>query len=159
MRRWHNQYFDGCMHFCTFSVRDRKPKLDEDVINGLYEEWDKTRQRYSVQIIAYVIMPEHVHMMLWSQSGDNIRLFLWRTLGQISKRFKSDDGSFWKERPRVFPIYSESIIREKIEYIHNNPVKRRLAGDSSEWMHSSFNQLIMADPDVPFVCDVFSDGR
>ncbi|MHB1000645.1 MAG: REP-associated tyrosine transposase [Armatimonadota bacterium] len=159
MTRWHNQYSDGCMHFCTFTVRDWKPSLNKDIVNALYEEWDKARQRFSVQIIAYVIMPEHIHLLIRSQHSENIKLFLQRTKGQISKRFKSIDGSFWKEQPRVYPVYSESVIRQKIEYIHNNPVKRGLVGDSSEWMHSSFNQLVMADSNVPFVCDVFPEGR
>ncbi|MHB1002159.1 MAG: transposase [Armatimonadota bacterium] len=156
--RWHNQYIDGCLHFCTYTVRDWRPILIENVKDALYEEWDKARTHYSVRICAYVIMPDHVHMMLWSEDGKNVELFLRRILGQTSKRFRTDGKRFWKERPRVFPVYTESVAHVKIEYIHNNPVKRGLVGDSSGWLDSSFKQLIMGDSKVPFVCDGFPEG-
>lgn len=153
MGRWHNQYADGCVHFCTFAVQGWRPALDRDTIDILYSEWNRARERFGISILAYVVMPDHVHMLLWSSEGRNIRVFLQRTLGETSKHLSPGKGKFWKERPRVFPIYSDDIVKEKIEYIHSNPVRRGLAGTSAEWRDSSFRQLAGGEGTVPFRCD------
>ncbi len=159
MSRWHNNYVDGYAHFCTFTVRAWKPLLVGKAVDTLYDEWTKASARFSVSILAYVIMPEHVHVLLWSPLGRNITVFLQRTLGEMSKRLCPGEGGMWKERPRVFPVYSESVIKEKVEYIHRNPVRRGLVDDASAWPHSSLRQLATGDTEVPFLCDAFPSPK
>ena len=136
-------------------MQDWQPALTGDAINILYDEWNRARERFSVSVLAYVIMPDHVHMLLWSAEGKNIRVFLQRILGESSKRLAQEQGRFWKERCRVFPIYSEDIIKEKIEYIHNNPIRKGLVDDPAEWYDSSFSQLVGGLDKVLFRCDPF----
>jgi putative transposase len=152
MSRWHNFYLDNHVHFCTFTVKDWRPLLDEIAIAILYDEWRRNSERFCVKVIAYVIMPEHVHVCLWSEKAENIVRFLQRTLGQTSKRMKPGVGGFWKERPRVFPVYSDKALAEKIDYIHANPVRRGLVERPDQWRHSSWRQIILGEEPGEFEC-------
>lgn len=120
-------------------------------------EWDDARKAYGVKILAYVIMPEHIHIMLWAESGKSISMFLQRSMALISKRLEPGAGRFWKERPRVLPVYTPLVTKTKIEYIHSNPVRRELASNSAEWEYSSFRQLVLGCPDERLSCDIW-DG-
>jgi putative transposase len=152
MSRWHNIYEDNHAHFCTYTVKNWAPLLTESAIACLYEEWRTNSERFSVKIIAYVIMPEHVHMLIWSELGDNITRFLQRVLGQTSKRLKPGVGGFWKEHPRVFPVFLDEALREKADYIHANPVRRGLVETPEMWAHSSYRQIAFDDPAPMFRC-------
>lgn len=44
----------------------------------------------------------------------------------------------WKEQVRALPIWGERKLREKVDYIHANPVRRGLVTDPSDWPHSSY---------------------
>ena len=118
-------------------MKDRLRVLTEPAIACLYDEWRRNCERFAVKILAYVIMPDHVHMLIWAERADNIMRFLQRVLGQTSKRLKPGTGGLWKERPRVFPVYSDVMVRQKIEYIHANPVRRGLTEVPEAWRHSS----------------------
>ena len=156
MPRWHNYYLDGHAHFCTAALADRRPILVDRVDDLLYREWNVARAVLGVRILAYVVMPEHFHVMLWSESGLSIRSFLQQTLS-LSARSVETAGRFWKERPRVLPIYSEGVFRIKVDYIHSNPVRRRLVATADAWLHSSFRQLHLGETEVAFACDAW-DG-
>jgi len=152
MSRWHNYYLDNYPHFCTSTVADWRHLLRDRAISILYEEWDIARKSYAVKILAYVIMPNHYHVVLWSEQGKNICTFLRRSRGQVSKRMQRGPG-FWKERPRVLPIYSETVLQAKVDYLHRNPLRKNLVANPEDWRHSSFRQIICGAQDIPFRCD------
>jgi len=141
MSRWHNCYLDSHAHFCTYTVLDWHNLLTNSARAVLYEVWNDARQALDVAVLAYVIMPNHVHMML----------------STTSRRLNSGEGQFWKERPRILPVYSCSALKIKIEYIHRNPVRKGLVLTSGEWIDSSFRQICGGCSDVPFLCDPLTD--
>jgi putative transposase len=156
MSRWHNRYLDGHAHFCTATASDRRPVLVDRADDLLYRQWNAARELLDMRVLAYVVMPDHIHLMLWSNRGSDIRKFLQRTLS-LSARAYGAAGRFWKERPRVLPICSEDICETKIDYLHANPVRRGLVATPGEWVHSSYRQLACGADDVVFACDAW-DG-
>lgn len=59
-------------------------------------------------------------------------------LGIITARANGGtQGKVWKERFRCFPMDNECAVREKLAYIHNNPVKRGLVDHQNAWTWSS----------------------
>ncbi|MEN6355514.1 MAG: hypothetical protein ABFD83_00355 [Armatimonadota bacterium] len=156
MARWHNYYLDNHAHFCTASVSDFRPLLIGPGAMILYEQWDRARQAHRVRVLAYVIMPEHFHIILWSERGDSIKAFLSRTLGETSKRMQPG-GGFWKERPNVLPLYSRQVLKTKMDYLHRNPLRRELVVNPEDWEHSSFRQLFMDACTPVFRCDDWGD--
>ena len=69
MSRWHNHYPNGHAFFCTYSVQDWCAKLDARAVAILCEEWEKARMALGARAPAYCIMPDHVHIVIWSESG------------------------------------------------------------------------------------------
>jgi len=152
MNRWHNYYPDNHAHFCTVSVYDRNYVFSAQGLNVLYEEWEKARRALSVKILAYCVMPNHIHLVLWAESGESIKKFLHRTLAQTSRRLQPG-GGFWKERPRTIPIYSRAVLIAKVDYLHRNPLRKKLVENPEDWEHSSFAQVVLSSPFSPFRCD------
>jgi REP element-mobilizing transposase RayT len=97
-------------------------------------------------------MPDHIHIVLWAERGESVKKFLHRTLAQTSRRLQPG-GGFWKERPHTIPIYSAKVLREKVDYLHRNPLRKNLAENPEDWRHSSYGQLVIGDCAPAFVCD------
>ena len=126
--------------------------LDGAAVDVLYDEWEKARLALSVRVLAYCVMPDRVHIVIWSELGDSSRKFLHRTIAQTSRRLRPG-GGFWKERPRVVPIYSRRVLDVKVDYIHANPVRRGLVSSPEQWPYSSYAQLVVGAPPQGFACD------
>src|SRR5258708_33210683 len=65
----------------------------------------------------------------------------WAASGQLLLPFTSDGlglPRFWQPRFYDFNVYSRYKLREKLEYMHANPVKRGLVKNPGAWMWSSF---------------------
>ncbi|MBI2844109.1 MAG: transposase [Armatimonadetes bacterium] len=152
MTRWHNHYLDGHPHFCTASALDWERVLVGSAVDVLYQEWDSARKALGVKVLAYIIMPDHFHIVLWAEKGDLISMFLRRTQSLTSRRIRPG-LSLWKERPRVLALYSSSALRTKVDYLHRNPVRAELVENPEEWEHSSYRQLVLGEPGRGFVCD------
>ena len=152
MNRWHNYYCARHAHFCTATISDWRPLLYGEAIRVLYEEWQSARLALGVKILAYVIMPEHFHMVLWADDGASVSKFLHRVLSCTSRRLQPG-GGLWKERPRVLPIYSGHVLKVKVNYIHENPVRRGLTENIEDWPHSSYHQLELGQTNKNFTCD------
>ena len=155
MTRWHNLYLDGHIQFCTATVAHWRPWLQGKAIDVLYREWDTSRLALGVKVLAYVVMPDHFHVLLWAEPTHLVRTFLQRTLAYSSREIRPG-GGFWKERARVISVYSNRSLCTKVDYIHANPVRRQLVGTADEWRHSSFRQIELGEVDVPFTCDTWS---
>jgi hypothetical protein len=56
--------------------------------------------------------------------------------------------------PARFPLTENGLFAEKLDYIHRNPVRRKLVVSPEDWLHSSYNQLHLGKTDVPFMCDI-----
>jgi len=152
MSRWHNYYPDCHAFFCTFTVADWQPLLGGPAVEVLHEEWEKARASLGVRVLAYCVMPNHVHMLLWAKTGESVKKFLHRTIAQTSRRLKPG-GGFWKERPRVLPIHSKAVLRAKKDYLHLNPVRAGLVQMPEQWPHSSYAQLELGLESSEFACD------
>ncbi len=152
VNRWHNYYVDAHPHFCTASVVDWRPLLTGAAVDIIYEEWDTARSATAAKVLAYVIMPDHIHAILWAELGKAVASFLRRTLSLTARRIQPR-GGLWQERPRVLPIHSPSVLRAKVDYLHRNPLRKELAVNPEDWEHSSFRQVVLHASDAPFLCD------
>jgi REP element-mobilizing transposase RayT len=152
MSRWHNRYLDAHAHFCTATISGWRPVLVDEALDVLYREWNAAREALGVRVLAYVAMPEHFHLLLWAEQGRSVRRFLQRTLG-LTSHLLQPGGGLWKERPRVLPVSSGRLLQVKVDYLHDNPLRRGLAPGPADWEHSSYRQLVLGSAEVPFTCD------
>jgi putative transposase len=132
---------DGA-YFVTICLQERKPLLEKAEIHTILEEnWNALPQRFpGVRLDDFVIMPDHIHLILWltSQEG-NVP-----TLGQVVGAYKSLTGrasleylrmqepilvsgnQFWQRGYYEHVIRSEFELQQKRAYIRDNPLKEEL---------------------------------
>ncbi|MGA3223556.1 MAG: transposase [Acidobacteriaceae bacterium] len=61
----------GHLHFVTFSCHHRLPYLDTPITRDLFEDALETvHRRYHFEVLGYVVMPEHVHLLLSETGGE-----------------------------------------------------------------------------------------
>lgn len=127
-------------HFITFSCYRRKPLLDSKAAYECFEhQMEAVRQQFQFAIIGYVLMPEHVHMLVSEPRSDLLAVALQVLKQQTSRRLgKHSEAQFWQRRYYDFNVWSEEKTREKLRYMHRNPVRRGLVANPEDWPWSSF---------------------
>jgi putative transposase len=129
--------FSGDLHFVTFSCYQRRPYLASPAACELFvEALERMRQRYEFYVIGYVVMPEHVHLLVSEPANPPLSKALHALKLSISKR--SSQIPFWQSRYYDFNVFSAGKHVEKLRYIHRNPVKRGLVAEPIDWQWSSF---------------------
>ena len=135
--RYQNQ---GCLHFITFSCYHRMPLLDTSAAKETFErELERVRIWYGCYIACYVVMPEHVHLLISEPERSKLSVVI-QMLKQITSQtlHAKYPPHFWQARYYDFPVWTESKRIEKLRYIHRNPVKRGLVEEPEDWKWSSF---------------------
>jgi putative transposase len=130
---------EGHLHFVTFSCYQRLSYLNTDVAYTCFERWLETlRARHDFEVHGYVLMPEHVHMLVSEPVKQSLGNTLRALKGQTSKELKGNRMHFWQKRYHDFNVFSEKKRIEKLRYLHRNPVVRGLVEKPEDWPWSSF---------------------
>jgi len=93
-------------------------------------------------------MPEHVHLLMSEPNKGNPSRVIQALKQTVSRRLRSESESyphFWQQRFYDFNVWSEKKKIEKLEYMHQNPVKRGLVQDAKDWPWSSYGFYIGSD--------------
>ena len=130
----------GCLHFVTFGCYRRQPLLGKAMAYGLFEqEFEALRARYLFLVAGYVLMPEHVHLLVGEPLRSSLSIALQVLKQQTSRRLKAPGAvRFWQRRYYDFNVWSDEKRVEKLRYMHRNPVKRGLVEKPEDWPWSSF---------------------
>ena len=149
----------GELYFWTATINGWKHLLADDalkmeIVQSL--QWLKAKEL--VTIYAYVIMPNHIHLV-WETNKPNGKEMPHQSFlkfnGHQFKKILTDkypawledfkveavnrQYQFWQRDTLAFPLFSKSVINQKIDYIHLNPVsgKWQLASSSVAYRFSS----------------------
>jgi putative transposase len=108
-------------------------------------------------LVGYIIMPEHVHLLigesLLAPPAKVIQVFKQRvsrrmrgkkraSANQLTLRLPEVDAQlrrFWQRRYYDFKVYTRAKRKEKLEYLHGNPVEERLVSHPRDWPWSSWS--------------------
>lgn len=153
-QRFNSPDCEGVLHFVTLNVRERKsafrrPEYAEMALRELRFECD----RHPARLIAYVVMPDHLHFLFGPQDGVMTR-FLKRFKPGVTLKLDAmalEQGrrkertwlsakgkrELWQDGKHSLPIYSPEWVRQKIEYIHENPVRAGLVKTAIDYPYSS----------------------
>jgi putative transposase len=126
-------------HFVTFSCYHRRPLFQTDESKTIFETaLERIRRRFDLRVYSYVVMPEHVHLLL-SEPEQGLLSEALKSLKQgVSRRLLGDGEHFWQRRYYDFNVRNAHQFSEKLRYIHRNPVKRGLCKRPEDWGWSSF---------------------
>ena len=98
-----------------------------------------------VIILAYCLMPTHIHFILEQKSENGIEMFMKNIQSGYSQFFNrrhNRRGPLWQGRFGYKHISSESNLQNEINYVHNNPVKDLNCMNAEDWPWTSYHQYI-----------------
>ena len=150
---------EGHAHFLTFSCYKRLPLLAEPEAKDTFLLClDAARTRLGFQVWAYVVMPEHVHLLVFpGPGGATIARILQSVKQPVSRRLMKTSGlpKFWQPGGGYDRnIVSDPDIMYVLDYMHNNPVERQLASTPEEYPWSSACWYL--DQTGPFQVDTWT---
>ncbi len=148
LTRFHHS---GQSHFVTFCCYHRHRLFTTDASCRVFESaLERVRRSYRLYVYGYVVMPEHVHLLLSEPQRDTLADALKSLKQGVSRRLigslplKPKTGlsgapeHFWQKRYYDFNIRNYAQFVEKLRYIHRNPVKQGLCDRPEDWHWSSF---------------------
>ena len=166
MSQLHRYYGGNHLHYLTTSTYRRARIFDSERLKRRFiATLADLRTELGFRIVGYVLMPEHFHLLLWPSPNANpsqimqklegrTARFILKTLRENAghpwcKRMLArltlpstvhDEAHFraWQRRFYDMNIWTENKQLEKLDYMHNNPVKRRLVKEPGEWPWSSW---------------------
>src|SRR5271166_4681353 len=128
-----------CLHFITFSCYRRQPFLDTTYAKNVFERsLEQTRCSYRLFVIGYVVMPEHIHLLVSEPERATLARAIQSLKQSVSQKLHSHHGHFWQARYYDFSVFTPKKRVEKLNYIHRNPVHRGLVDKPEDWPWSSF---------------------
>jgi len=175
LRRYYGR---GDLHFLTFSCYRRRPFLGTHRARDRFVKiLDEVRRKHKFLLLGYVVMPEHVHLLISepvsgtpSQALQALKQKVSRALSmrkrktgwnQLSLSFASQEKqprAFWQRRFYDFNVWSEKKLREKLNYMHRNPVERKLVLHPKDWPWSSWSHYAKGEKGL-IAIDSLSDRR
>jgi putative transposase len=146
-------------HFLTCTVVEWLPVFTRpDAVQILLDSWAHQREHDGLRLYGYVILENHLHFVAQAPRLDRcvasfksftasrlLQLLEQRKAQRLLARFRfaklankhDRDYLFWQEGSHAEMVFSEAVMREKLEYIHQNPVKRGYVDRAEHWRYSS----------------------
>ncbi len=100
--------------------------------------------RQPMRILAYCLMPNHFHLVLWPRhDGDISRWVHWLLTTQVRRYQKHyhSSGHVWQGRFKSFPIQEDDHLRAVLRYVERNPLRAGLVERAEDWGWSSLHAL------------------
>ena len=180
--------FPGDIHFVTFRTFKACPIFkDEKCCELFLENLEYYRKKYNLKIPGYVILWEHIHLLIWFDMDKFTDLTISKIMHGIkgysskliyeylkSKKITGRQGSYalpglnqgsgalatkerrvkiWQPSFYDFNINTEKKFWEKLNYIHNNPIRHGLTDDISQYKFCSWRNYELDDQSI-FKIDV-----
>jgi putative transposase len=148
LRRFHES---GQSHFVTFSCYHRQANFSSPDTYGLFVQClEDMRRRFGMCIYGYVVMPEHVHLLVNEPEGATLADAIHFLKLSFAKRLRSrkdakEPSSFWQKRYYDRNVRDAREFTIKLRYLHRNPVKRGLVNEPGEWAWSSFRHYALRE--------------
>jgi REP-associated tyrosine transposase len=147
------------LHFLTFCCYRRRPYLQTAHAKNLFlQVLAQVRRQFQFSLVRYVLMPDHVHLLLSEPTQSTISKILQGLKQRVSRGMRgrkrrgsqrqllldfvdtlTADRRFWQRRFYDFNVWSHAKKKEKLHYMHANPVKERLVLHPKDWPWSSFS--------------------
>ena len=152
LKRLHDS---GQSHFVTFSCYHRLPLLAQmNMQDAFLVALEQSRKRFAMRVYGYVVMPEHVHLLVSEPAGKTLSRFIQVLKTKVSIRAKelgkrtTGGPPFWQARYFDHNVRNSVGFTTQLRYIHRNPVKRGLCAKPEAWPWSSFRAWALGEVGV-----------
>lgn len=137
-------YVPNALVFTTQVVENRQPLFQHpqhlDLLLSIIRE---ARERYPFQMLAYVFLPDHFHLLIRPIAPITHTQVMHSIKPNFTKAYEANLGisgsmKFWQKRYWDHVIRDEHDFMARMAYIHFNPVKHGYTQRPEDWPHSSF---------------------
>ena len=143
LKRYQSQ---GDDHFVTFSCYRRRPYLNDDHSRTIFlNVLEQLRARHQFYVFDYVLMPEHVHLLMSEPKLQKLEDTFRALKTETSKRLKGNRPRYWQRRYYDWNVLTHPNFVEKLRYIHRNPVSRGLVETPIDWAWSSYRHWLTGE--------------
>jgi len=158
------------VHFLTATIIEWIPALiDRDARDVVINALDFCRKEKGMRLYAYVIMENHLHLVVEAPELTGvIQSFKRHTAREIIRRASATNKTWllsqlafhkktykresqyqvWQEGSHPQHIQGDAMLRQKIDYVHNNPVRRGWVDTPEHWRYSSARNYALNDHSV-----------
>ncbi len=155
-RKWSNLNIPGALHYVTGNLLNRQLVFSNPACcRAFLKELETLNQKWPSKLITYVLMPDHFHLIANPTDG-RIREFTGHLKAVAAKAIINLNTGFvfpkrkkghqvWQESFKSFPLWSPFMIWQKINYIHNNPIKSKLVKSAKDYYWSGFRSFYQMD--------------
>ena len=137
-------YSPGQIYFITSVTHDRQRILLEN-IDIFWAAVEKVKKDISFELSAWVIMPDHFHIIIDPLNSD-LSSIIKRIKLSFAYQFRNSKGMYrgkvWQSRFWDHIIRDEKDLNKHLDYIHYNPVKHGLESNPFDWEHSSIHGFL-----------------
>lgn len=153
MVQYRRYYEKGGIYFFTVNLRDRRECLLVDHIAELRMAFRKTMIEMPFEIIAIVILPDHIHSIWKLPENDQDYSTRWKRIkGIFTKALRLKGVKLLQDKHKAYNLWQRRFWEHKIRderdytnhigYIHYNPVKHGHVEKACEWPYSSFRNYV-----------------
>ena len=149
MSNYRRHYVAGGSYFFTVNLYNRKQILLTDHIDLLRDSVRKVKKKYPFEIVAWVVLPDHMHCIWTLPEGCSDFSIRWRLIKlQFSKGVAISASStvnhrrerqIWQRRFWEHTLRDAYDMQRHVDYIHYNPVKHGYVSNVQEWPYSSIH--------------------
>jgi len=143
----------GGTYFFTVNLQSRKETYLTNYIEQLRESFRLVQQRDPFNVIAIVILPDHLHTIWLLPENDANYSARWKAIKSKFTRFLINEGvplkknkkgeyNLWQRRFWEHQIRDDLDLRRHVDYIHYNPVKHGHVAQVMDWRYSSFHRYV-----------------
>ncbi len=157
-------------HYVTFVTFLRVPIFQSKQICGFFiESLRETKEDLPFKLVAYVIMPDHVHLIInplqcnieilgktlkgksarkivdWLKENGHTRSLA--KLKRMNPKKRGHSYSVWQKGVKSIGLESHKFMRQKSDYVHLNPVRAGLCDHPGKWKWSSYGAYLRYMPD------------
>ncbi len=106
---------------------------------------EEAQDRTSIRLLAYCVMPNHFHMVVWPErDGQLVDFMHWLQMTHSKRwhRFRPTEGTgaLYQGRFKAFPIQTDDHFLAVCRYVERNPLRARLVTSAECWPWSSLSQ-------------------
>jgi putative transposase len=157
MPNYRRVWVPGATYFFTVNLNDRRGDLLVRHIQLLRHSVRAVREKHPFEIVAWVVLPDHMHAIWSMPSNDTDYALRWRAIKSIfsrelpsnelttPNRIKRGERGIWQRRFWEHMIRDDRDLDEHIRYVHFNPVKHGHVENETDWPHSSIHRYVVRE--------------
>ncbi len=142
--RYRRNYQTGGLYFFTLVTEQLQPILTHpDIRQALRQAVQAVRQKYPFEIIAWVLLPDHLHTIWQIPDGDANYSERWRQIKRFTQyHCRRQFPKMWQKRFWEHTIRDEEDFAKHMDYLHFNPVKHGYAEKVRDWPYSTLHRYV-----------------